>query len=76
MAGAGSTGDSPVTIVYCRGCQHAWADGGDIAILNTGLPEDDPAADCTCTCTDDLDPRYEDWVTDPDAADIPEGAWE
>ena len=26
-----------------------------------------------CTCTDDLDPGYEDWTVDPE--DIPAGTW-
>ena len=52
-------------VIYCRGCQHAWYDGDD----------DEPNQACSCTCTDDTDPHYEDWVTDPDPADIPEGAW-
>lgn len=60
------TATTPVLhVIYCRGCQHAWYDGDD----------GEPNQTCACTCTDDRDPHYEDWVTDPDPADIPEGAW-
>jgi hypothetical protein len=55
-------------VVYCRGCQHAWVDTG-ASLIDSGPGE------CACTCTDPADPHYEDWVTDPDPADIPAGAW-
>lgn len=60
-------------VVYCRGCQHAWRDDGAIALAQVGLT--DLMDGCACTCTDDTDPHYEDWVTDPDPDGIPAGAW-
>ena len=60
--------------VYCRGCQHAWIDDGGGALAHlAGWPE--TGADCACTCSEPADPRYEDWVTDPDPEDVPLGAW-
>ena len=65
-------------VVYCRGCQHAWIawdipivwlDAADRVAARTAID------DCTCTCIDDSDPRYEDWVADPDPDGIPPGAW-
>jgi hypothetical protein len=46
-------------VIYCRTCQRAWYDGDT----------------CGCACTDASSPRYEDWVTDPDPAEIAPGAW-
>ena len=50
-----------IHVIYCRSCRRAWYDGDD--------------ADFGCTCADGREPPYEDWVTDPDPASIPEGAW-
>jgi hypothetical protein len=54
-------GPGEAHVVYCRGCQRAWRDIGQ-------------GPECGCTCTDDTDPGYEDWVVDPEF-ELPEGAW-
>ena len=65
----------PAHVIYCRGCQHAWA-ALDVSLIELDAGTRAAVDDCACTCADDTDPRYEDWVTDPDPADIPPGAWE
>lgn len=57
-------------VVYCRGCQRAWVDSG------VGGMNDPPDDACACTCDDPTAPTYEDWVVDPDPADIPPGAFD
>jgi hypothetical protein len=52
-------------VIYCRGCRRAWNEPSEFA----------PGC-CACDCTDHADPLYEDWVVDPDPAEIPEGAWD
>lgn len=62
-----------IHIIWCRGCGNAWAASepqpGDVFI-------EDPLADsCTCTCTSESQPGYEDWVTDPRPEELPAGAF-
>ena len=51
-------------VIYCRGCRKAWNE-----------PSEYEPGCCACYCTDVNDPLYEDWVTDPDPAEIPAEAW-
>ena len=61
-------------VVYCRSCQKAWI-SLDISPMELDNPTRAAVDDCACVCTDDQDAPYEDWVVDPDPAEIPEGAW-
>ena len=59
-------------VIYCKGCQRAWRE----TIVRPLAEEDHSVSACSCTCADDTDPHYEDWVVDPGPDAIPEGAWE
>ncbi len=61
-------------VIYCNGCRHAWQDYGAVTMAAIGLA--DLMDQCSCVCTDETAPHYEDWVIDPPAETIPEGAWE
>ncbi len=54
-------------VIYCRGCRKTWHDD------STGFGD----GECSCVCTDETAPHYEDWMIDPPPpGTIPEGVLE